>query len=154
MKKLLLIIFLVCDSPQSFASESNLACSAQLETSVNGRLVTTKKGPLEVRIIQRDDSKRLIAMLTNGLFSIGVVSEKSQNVYEVTDLSVTNIWWLRNKHRYSSDQHFKEDVVDFQINRSTGSIQITVRANAHDGRELYSKINGNCEKVDTNKKKF
>jgi len=151
MKKLLLILCLF--SMTAHAEETKLTCQAKYSSTTNGVLDNSSDGNLEVSIIQIKSDKLYRVIVTSGLaiFSAGTVPTDSS--YDNTDLSNENRWLLSTKHR---DNFLSDAQTIIQINRNTGTINITYTATVKDEKKsiVMMKLDGVCSKIDTSKRKF
>jgi len=99
-------------------------------------------------VVEIYQNSRLLTIIPNDVDFAAVGSNTRSNTVSVLDQSNTNMWSLENT-RYSSAGH--KVTTSIKIDRNTGVL--TYFSDFNEGRVLAT-ANGNCEKIDTTKKKF
>jgi len=99
-------------------------------------------------IVEIYQNSRLLTILPNDVDLTAVGSNVLSNTISVLDQSNTNMWNLVKTHRSSIGHKVTTSI---QIDRNTGIM--TYLSDFNEGRVLTT-ASGNCEKIDTTKKKF
>ena len=150
MKRVLLLLVSSFLLPQVFGMEIIvLSCQSHIERSISEQIVEISDGIVYVRITEFKDPRVLRTIQFSGLstyeVSSGAQTVKDDIIYN--DSSNEDSWLIWNLVKKSNDS------VSVYINRNTGFIKIGYEQTNKDKKIGYV-ITGQCEKVDTTKKKF
>ena len=147
MKKLLISIFFILISSNSHAVETKLSCDIKVTiTYWTGN--TEKKQIINiVTISDQGEGRKFITW--SGQYIRSVTTKESEN-RSVTDLSDSNNWNITN------EVTSKDEIVTTFINidRNTGNLFYQSFQKSQNGKDIAFEGTGNCEKIDTAKKKF
>jgi hypothetical protein len=147
MKKHLLILILLFTSNILYAVEIKLSCDIEVE--VTYWTGNTEKKQVTNIVTIADQGARGKFIISSGSHIRSVTTKESEN-RSVTDLSDSNSWEITNEVTSQNDV-----VTTFlKIDRNTGKFFYDSFQKSKDGKDIRFEGRGNCEKVDTAKKKF
>ena len=159
MNKLLLLLLvsfitLRANGAETTPNEVKLQCNTQTAYTSNGQTLESFKSTLSLSIF--DLPVRVITGQSGGV-TIQLISHKlGDAIYSARDDSNDDRWSLTNKILFKKPEGDYESTTTVDIDRITGAVK--VRRTTIDVK-LPSKpfglfIDGQCEKLDTTKKKF
>ena len=153
MKRLLIATLLSVSCGTASATERNLVCPSTYAASVNGFLLVEKTGLLEVRIVEHEETgARWI--FTTGLSTATVTNKQTGTIGFILDSSDKDRWLIVNKSGESKPSKIISMRVLIEINRITGTINISTATEQIDKSTTEEKIHGVCELIDSSKNKF
>ena len=147
MKKLLLSIFFILISSNSHAVETKLSCD--IKVTITYWTGNTEKKQVTNIVTITDQGEGLKFIISSGSYIRSVTTKESEN-RSVTDLSDANSWEITNVVTSKI-----EIVTTFlRIDRNTGNFFYESFQKSQNGKDITFEGTGNCEKIDTTKKKF
>ena len=149
MKKLLLIIVLLFTSNILYAGQIKLSCDVNLTISYPSGREENKKIREIYEIDESSYSTSIIPVSNSGNLP-SVSSKVYGSVESVINYSDENKWDITNTFTNNGNFHRVSVVID----RNSGSIYTTHDRRAKDNAIISFIGTGNCEKINTIKKKF
>ncbi len=148
--KNLAYIFLIFFSTWAFGEDIKLSCNLNLteDFSTGNSYKKSITDIIEISIMP--NAKFIIPQV---LASVSAVPATYSTDYSAADLSDSNKWSINQRRLYSTGK-ISSDEISFAIDRNTGFITYNNLTNLKNGAWLREYGNGNCQKVDTTKKKF
>jgi len=149
MKKLA-YIFLICFP--SLALGENIKLSCNLNLTVDYSFSTSEKKNITdiVEVSIYPNAKFIIPEV---LASVRAKPAENNADYSATDLSDPNKWSISVKSKGTTDKVSSVETA-IVIDRNTGVIIYDSSTNFKNGTWIREYGNGNCQKIDTSKKKF
>jgi hypothetical protein len=146
MKRILFVLSVVICNINAYADESKLVCN--LIETFEHKSGGVEKTPYKaiVKIINDKKTKTIFVDAEKSLFSI-TTNSMSGAVYDILDDSDKNSWEISTKSKTKSDGVEREKSI--KIDRNTGMLMASIHT---DGIIVY--LNGNCERVNMNSRKF
>jgi hypothetical protein len=150
MKKLIFILsFFLLNS--AIAQNTKLLCDITLREDDNGKITSQKiKTRVEVSVFKDGN---IFIIPDNSLYP--VTTEKSELTLEIINYSTLSTWKIQNTNiEKITGAHYATTIT---IDRNAGTISYYHLFMLKDNKSLTISTTtgfGNCEKIDTNKKKF
>jgi hypothetical protein len=143
-------IFLIFFPSWALGEDIKLSCNLNL-TEMYSTGHSEKKNITDiVEVSIYPDSKFIISEV---LGTVVFIPEKFSTDYSASDLSNPNKWSISEK-RNGTTGKISTTETSFAIDRNTGFITYNNSTKFKNGDWLREYGNGNCQKVDTSKKKF